>query len=131
MSLAEANKLARGYLEQGRQALPSGVQLADPYGQEGVTCSGSRGDDTEERVFSSRDAELVNLGSMPVRHYFTALRAWWKKNRFRIIHDAQKTGYILAENTDDGFRMDLQANKKGKLYLGVSSPCVWRNGTPE
>jgi len=38
--------------------------------------------------------------------------------------------FLNANRMDDGFTMSLQANNKGGLALGTSSPCVWPNGTP-
>ncbi|MFD2468246.1 hypothetical protein [Amycolatopsis silviterrae] len=38
--------------------------------------------------------------------------------------------YLWVENNADGFRMALQANSAGGLFLISTSPCVWPNGTP-
>jgi hypothetical protein len=38
--------------------------------------------------------------------------------------------YLWVENTKDGFRMALQSNPSGGLFLTSSSPCVWPNGKP-
>jgi hypothetical protein len=36
--------------------------------------------------------------------------------------------YLWVENNRDGFRLALQSNDVGGLYLTASSPCVWPNG---
>lgn len=64
---------------------------------------------------------------------FEAMRAWWMRNGFTPSRDAARgTDRDLgAMNGANGFGMSLTSNDSGELFLDVSSPCVWRNGTPE
>jgi hypothetical protein len=97
-----------------------------------VECDDPDDNGPKGRKIASVDYQIHNLQPEKYSEYVADLERWWLDHNFQILDD-ERPGYesIWVENKDDGFRMRIQANKVGELYLGTTSPCVWPNGTPE
>lgn len=119
------------YAEMARQALSPEARLISPFKQDGITCTNPANSEGKGRVMVSHNYEVAGLPPGDPAQHYAKIRDWWAKNSFRVTQDSQSTGYVLAENSSDGFTMMLRVNQGGQAYLGVSSPCVWPNGTPE
>lgn len=119
------------YIEMARQALSVEARLANPFKQDSITCSDPVNSGGKGCVMVSHNYEVTGLPPGDPAQHYAKIRDWWAKNSFRVTQDSQSGGYVLAENNSDGFTMMLRVNQSGKTYLGVSSPCVWPNGTPE
>lgn len=84
------------------------------------------------RVIAGTNYQIHGLRPAQYPRYFDMLRGWWQRNDFRVL-DNSRTGvsqYLWVENKRDGFRLALQSNDGGGLFLASSSPCVWPHGTP-
>jgi hypothetical protein len=58
--------------------------------------------------------------------HLTVLHDWWTGHGFQVLADARPKGlYIWVEHKADGYRMAVQANDAGGLFLTATSPCVW------
>jgi hypothetical protein len=84
------------------------------------------------RVTASTNYQIHDVPAARYPRYFELLRKWFERNGFRVLaNDRQGVSqYLWVENNRDGFRLALQSNDVGGLYLTASSPCVWPNGTP-
>ncbi|WP_157357478.1 hypothetical protein [Amycolatopsis nigrescens] len=129
ISIQEANRLVDDYMEQGRRALSPDARLADDFRKDKMACDDPNDQGPKGRFFATRDAEVVGLPGGNPETGFAPLRTWWQANGFLVTTDNGRAVY--AEHTSNGFRMSLEANDEGKVYLGVSSPCVWPSGNPE
>ncbi|GAB3487822.1 hypothetical protein [Amycolatopsis cihanbeyliensis] len=129
INIQEANRLVDDYMERGRRAISPDARLTDDFRKDSMACDDPTDRGPKGRVFATRDAEVAGIPNASTRENFTALRTWWKENSFRVTTDNGQA--IYGEHTDNGFRMSLESNDEGKIYLGVSSPCVWPDGTPE
>jgi hypothetical protein len=62
----------------------------------------------------------------PGPDHLDRLHEWWTAHGFEVLRDARPRGsYIWVENRADGFRMAVQGNDAGGLFLTATSPCVW------
>ncbi|MFD8497401.1 hypothetical protein [Amycolatopsis sp. NPDC059657] len=129
ITVKEANQRVDDLMEQGRKALGPDTRLTDDFRKESMACDDPTDQGPKGRVFATRDAQVVNTRTSVPQENFAALREWWKVSGFQITSDASSR--LFAENPANGFRMSIETNAQGLLYLGVSSPCVWPNGTPE
>jgi hypothetical protein len=97
-----------------------------------VECDDPTDNGPEGRKIASVDYEILDLPPSEYPNYVDDLERWWRDNGFRVLDDERPTyESIWVENNNDGFRMRIQGNHVGELYLGATSPCVWPNGTPE
>ncbi|MBB2500250.1 hypothetical protein H5411_14090 [Amycolatopsis echigonensis] len=80
---------------------------------------------------AGRSYQLTDIKNNSVASYFEKFKAWSQQNNFHILAEKHNPEYLWTERRDDGFRLALQSNDLGEIYLDGSSPCVWRNGTPE
>lgn len=131
ITLADAARKVDAYAEQGRAALGSDVKFINPYKDYDFPCSNADGSPSKNRREASVGYQLegVTLEQIPV--FFQKIRGYWEKAGFLITDDDKKGPFLGAKHNVDGFKMGLKANHLNEIYLNVSSPCVWRNGTPE
>jgi hypothetical protein len=94
------------------------------------------------RVQLSRRYRLTNV-DVAAQEAFDRLHAHWLRSRYRLLDDGRRrtvqdmsSGEVLAapllwvEHNDDGFRLTLVGDVRGRLSLIVTSPCVWPGGMP-
>jgi hypothetical protein len=122
------------YIRDAVAAIAPGAQLEVVYGSDDSACDDPTDNGPKGRITVSRDYWLNDL--LPEKHneYIDALKQWWQEHDFRLMRDDRPGDiYVTAENRQDGFRMGIEGTVTGppRLSLGASSPCVWRNGTPE
>ncbi|MPZ85687.1 MAG: hypothetical protein GEV28_37035 [Actinophytocola sp.] len=97
-----------------------------------VECDDPTDNGPKGRKIASVNYQIHNLPRDEYPEYVADLEHWWLDHNFRVLDDERPTyESIWVENNDDGFRMRIQANDVGGLYLIATSPCVWQNGTPE
>ena len=92
------------------------------------SCSNTSGVGFDGRVQPGRTYWIRGLDPARYNSYFDTMRAWLPAHGWTI--ETNKDSFLNAYRTDDGFTMSLEANNKGGLSIGASSPCVWPNGTP-
>jgi hypothetical protein len=126
-----ANTITQKQAEQQVQAnihtaaaqLPATAKL-----EQQLTDNGPQG-----RVTASSTYQVHGLEAAQYPSLFENMRNWWTQHSFRVLDDSHQTAtirYLWVENNNDGFRMAMQSNDAGGLFLISSSPCVWPNGTP-
>jgi hypothetical protein len=97
-----------------------------------VDCDDPDDNGPKGRKIASVSYQIQNLQPQKYPDYVADLERWWLDHDFQVLDDERPTyESIWVENTGDGFRMRIEANKVGELYLGATSPCVWPDGTPE
>lgn len=104
-------------------------QLTDSAPCDDPTDNGPKG-----RVTASTTYQVHELLPDQYPHFFDLLRDWWQRNNYRVLDDSRLSPtdmYLWVENNHDGFRMALQSNDNGGLFITASSPCVWPHGSPE
>jgi hypothetical protein len=134
ITIAEANKRSQDYLDQAANALfPPPITKTQGTAEERGDCTDPDDHGPANRLQASREYQLAGIAQPDIPRYFDALRQWWQGHDFAQAFDKGNGGGRLlgGENRADGFRMSLQSNDVGGLYLTVASPCVWPNGTPE
>lgn len=130
ITLADAARKVDAYAEQARAALNPPAKFINPYKNYDFPCSNADGSPSPDRRDARVSYQLEGVTPEQVPGYFQNMRSLWEKIGFTVTDD-QKGEFLGAKNTVDGFTMGLQANNVGEVYLKVSSPCVWRNGTPK
>lgn len=129
ITIQEANQRLDAYIQQATSALSASLELKgrdtdqpcdDP------TDNGQRG-----RLIAGRSYRLTDTKTNSTASYFAKFKTWSTNNNFHLLAEKHNPEYLWIEKRDDGFRLALQANDRGEIYLDGSSPCVWRNGTPE
>ncbi|WP_215547222.1 hypothetical protein [Amycolatopsis sp. CA-230715] len=131
ITVRQAEDRARNYAAELRSALPAEAMLEDRGVQQNA-CPDPSGVGFEKRKHVNADYWVRGLDPADHDKYFDAMKSWLTKNGWNIDKDSRPADMFMnAVRSDDGFSMSFQANKKGGLALGTSSPCVWPNGTPE
>ncbi|TCO52371.1 hypothetical protein [Actinocrispum wychmicini] len=78
------------------------------------------------RVTAVAEYQVQGLDEQDYPQYLDTLYEWWTGHGFQVLADARPGGqYIWVEHKADGYRMAVQANDLGALYLTATSPCVW------
>jgi hypothetical protein len=129
VTIQETKQKVDDYMEQGRKALSPQAQLANDSGQDVRACDDPTDGGPKGRVFAQRDAKVLGAAGSDPKSNFDLLRKWWQENGFRVT--TERPDAMFAEHATNSYRMSLTSNVRGSLYVGVSSPCVWPNGTPE
>jgi hypothetical protein len=134
ITIAEANQGAEQYLDQAASdVFPPPITWTPGPPEERGECTDPDDNGPAGRLQASREYQLAGVVQTDFPQHFDSLRQWWANHGFTQTFDKGSGGGRLlgAENRADGFRMSLQSNDVGGLYLTVASPCVWPNGTPE
>jgi hypothetical protein len=130
ITIEQAEQHVEDYFRKTLAVLPDRARpearLIDTYDCDDPTDNGPKG-----RKIASVNYEILDLPPGEYPNYVDDLERWWRGNGFRVLDDERPTyESIWVENDDDGFRMRVEANDGGKLFLIATSPCVWPNGTP-
>jgi hypothetical protein len=82
------------------------------------------------RVAASTTYQIHDLPPGHYQQVFDSLLEWWQHNGFHVLDNDRRgqARFLWVENDRDGFRLTLQSNNVGGLFLIASSPCVWPNG---
>lgn len=131
ITIDEANRRVDEYISRVVEVLPPEAKLQLGYQETRGDCSDPTDGGPTNRVVAHRSYDVLGLNPESIPSYFDTLRTWWTNNNFRVLNNTPPNEYLWVENNDDGFRMTLQANDKGGIFLDATSPCVWPNGTPE
>lgn len=113
--------------------LPSTVRLEQQL-THFTPCDDPTDNGPKGRVIASTTYQIHELPPDQYPHFFDLLRSWWQRNNYRVLDDSRRSPtdmYLWVENNHDGFRMALQSNNNGGLFIIASSPCVWPHGNPE
>lgn len=129
ITLHEANRKLDAYIDKALAQLPEGAELKERIRTEEESCDDVAGD--EGKQYADREYQVTGIDPEKIPSYFDTLRTWWLANGFRVLDDERQYEYLWVENNTDHFRMALQTGSGSRLFLMGSSPCVWRNGTPE
>ncbi|SDZ45491.1 hypothetical protein SAMN05421504_11814 [Amycolatopsis xylanica] len=131
ITLVEAGRKVDEYAELARQAIGPDTKLGNPDKNYDFPCSNADGSPAKNRRDArvSYQIEGTSVEKIPV--YFDAIRAFWARSGFEVNDEEAPNRYLGGVNKANGFTMALKSNDLGEVYLKVSSPCVWRNGTPE
>lgn len=135
VTLDAANQAVDRYVDSVVHALsPSAaIDAGDSLAlvQPDMPCTEASSDYAQSRRFAQRSYPLVGIKPDTVSA-FAAFRSWAQANGFSVNatdEHAPQVPALRAENKDR-YGATLEFNF-GSLILSVSSPCVWRNGTPE
>ena len=131
ITVEQAEHRVEEYFRQALAVLP-----AQARPEVGLIQAAECGDPTDNgpqgRKIASVDYQIHDLPPDEYPQYVADLERWWRAHDFVILDDERPvTQSIWVENKNDGFRMRVQDNDLGELFLIATSPCVWPNGTPE
>jgi hypothetical protein len=127
----DAERRVEDYIQQAITALPPQRHLTNPF-KKTYACDDPTDNGPKGRVIATVDYQIEGLSPDQYDHYLDALKQWWIGHDFRVLQDARpKAPHVWVENNTDGFRMAVQTNDGGEMYLIATSPCVWPNGTPQ
>jgi hypothetical protein len=131
MTVEQAEERVEHYFRQTLSVLPA--QARPEAGLiHTVDCDDPTDNGPKGRKIASADYQIHDLPAAEYPKYVADLERWWRDHNFRILDDERPTYQsISVENNDDGFRIRIQDNDLGELYITATSPCVWPNGTPE
>ncbi|WP_235079624.1 hypothetical protein [Amycolatopsis orientalis] len=125
----EANQRLDAYIQQAKSALSISLELTGRDTDQ--PCDDPTDNGPKGRLIAGRSYKLTGTNKNSTASYFAKLKTWSTENNFHILTEKHNPEYLWIEKRDDGFRLALQSNDLGEIYLDGSSPCVWRNGTPE
>lgn len=131
ITIQEANQRLENFIQQAKSALPPSAKLVLRGQSKGAPCGDPSDNGPQGRLFADRGYQITGLAASSIPEYFNTLRTWWQNNNYQTLQERQNPQYLWVEKRDDGFRLALDSNESGELYLNGSTPCVWRNGTPE
>ncbi|WP_245192935.1 hypothetical protein [Amycolatopsis alba] len=131
MTIQEANQRLESYIQQAKSALPASAVLVLRGQSKEAPCDDPSDNGAKGRLVADRGYQITGLAATGISEYFSALRSWAQNNNYQVLQEKQNPQYLWLEKRDDGFRLALDSNESGELYLNGSTPCVWRNGTPE
>ncbi|MEV6911707.1 hypothetical protein [Amycolatopsis sp. NPDC051071] len=133
ITIQEANQRVEDYAERARAAFPVSAELRLQSQFKDSPCDDPTDNGPKGRLVASRGYQVMGPSVDQFPQQFEAIQAWWGQNGFAVSTDSARGAdrTVAAENKADGFTMSLRSNNVGQLYLNTSSPCVWRNGTPE
>ncbi|MCK2239808.1 MULTISPECIES: hypothetical protein [unclassified Crossiella] len=84
------------------------------------------------RVQVSNSYQLHGLDPAQFTRYFDTLKNYWTGNNHTVLNDDRpKDWFLWVQHNGDAFRITLQGNHLGELYLGATSPCIWPDGQPK
>ncbi|MGH3437499.1 MAG: hypothetical protein ACRDRN_13640 [Sciscionella sp.] len=135
ITLEQARQRVNKYLDEAVSALPGHPTVIknDPgAGADDMNCEDEHGQSLGTFQASSTE-RLGGLDSVSKQTVFAAMRKWWSANGFEVVSDNEQQpqhSSVLTRNRA-GYGVTLEHNAQGAFYLSASSPCVWRNGTPE
>jgi hypothetical protein len=130
ITIEQANQQVEDYSMKAREALPSVARYTLFSSEQRGDCSDPSDNGPKNRMLASRTYKVEGLARDKIPTYFDALRTWWQNHNFRVLDNNPPNEYLWVENNADSFRMALEANPQGDLFLTSTSPCVWPNGTP-
>ncbi|MFK0243173.1 hypothetical protein ACIQUM_00630 [Amycolatopsis azurea] len=131
ITIQEANQRLESYIQQAKSALPASAGLVLRGQSKEAPCDDPSDKGAKGRLVADRSYQLTGVAAKDISEYFDTLRTWSQNNNYQVLQEKQNPQYLWLEKRDDGFRLALDSNESGELYLNGSSPCVWRNGTPE
>lgn len=130
ITLARANQVAEDYVERARTVLPPSTKLELQEKFEDYPCTDPDDQGPAGRRIASRTYQVDGLQKSDIPAAFDAVLKWAGANHFSVLKHEPVNEYLWLENKGDGFRMTIEANRAGELFVGSSSPCVWPEGTP-
>ncbi|MFE1099907.1 hypothetical protein ACFW4K_05255 [Nocardiopsis alba] len=112
-------------------ALPDNVEL-EPLGPIAfASCDDPTDGGTKGRITVSQRQWLTGLPKEDNEQNVDLFHDCWVSNGYRVIHDLRPDElFVTVESETDAFNVSVQASDEGDLSIGVSSPCVWPEGTP-
>lgn len=130
ITLEQANQRVERYIEGVTSVFPAGATLKLQESFDDYPCTDPDDLGPEGRRIASRTFQVMGSSHSEIPQYFAAVLSWSKQHNFVVLKHEPTNEYLWMENKSDGFRMSLEANRKGELYVGATSPCVWPTGTP-
>ena len=131
ITVDQAEERVEHYIRQAVDVLPAQAR-PEPGLIHTTDCDDPTDNGPQGRKVASADYQIFDLSPAEYPKYVADLERWWRDNGFRILDDERPTYQsISVENNEDGFRIRVQDNDQGELYITASSPCVWPHGTPE
>lgn len=131
ITIERANKKVEKLLAESMNALPDRVGHKIQYQETSMSCASPGTDNPSGLVRATLDYELTGVNAEELPEYFRSMRRWWSSHEYKILKDTPHNKYLWVEHSPDGFRLALEANDFGEVYLGATSPCVWPSGTPQ
>lgn len=128
---AEAEAKANAYIQEIVRALPFRPRLDDHgLGATTLECTDPTDNGPPGRFDYAIEYFLRDVPPERNPEIFAAVREYLTRQGF-VVRSEGPTHLELG-NPKDGFQAGLQESGDGSktLSLGVSSPCVWPNGTP-
>ncbi|HWD81409.1 MAG TPA: hypothetical protein VG497_21085 [Kribbella sp.] len=128
ISLAEAQATAAAQIREAAAAtFPAGFTLEELPLQP-LNCTDSSGAPTGQ-VLIGITFWVNGIAAEQNNTYFDTLKAWWTSHGWTLSTDSRPQDKFMNA-TRDGYLMSLRANINGRIAIGNSTPCVWRNSTP-
>jgi hypothetical protein len=117
---SRVDELVRAALAQLPPAQASKI-AGDPVPCDDPTDGGPPG-----RVSAVAEYQIAELAPDSYPRHVATLHSWWVGHGFQVLADARPAGlYVWVEHKADAYRMAVQANDAGGLFLTATSPCVW------
>lgn len=127
-SLVEVQATADKMVKDAANAVfASGFHLTD-QGPQPLQCNDSS-DRPTGKVLTSVNYWVDGIDNAANTTYFDKLKTWFTANGWHVEADKRPHDLFLNAARDD-YLMSLEASSAGRLNIGASTPCVFRDGTP-
>lgn len=121
---ANADKMVK---DAASAVFASGFHLTD-QGPQPLQCNDSS-DRPTGKVLTSVNYWVDGVDKAANAGYFDKLKTWFTTNGWHVEADKRPQDLFLNAS-QNGYLMSLEASSAGRLNIGASTPCVWRDGTP-
>ncbi|MGW4399757.1 hypothetical protein ACWEHA_31090 [Amycolatopsis nivea] len=133
VSAAQARETALASARAAAAAIfPSGYRLTDDFAPQ-LSCTDDN-DQATGQIHVSVSMWVDGPDRSRNDSYYENLKKWWTQNGWSLGSDNRPRD-LFANAQRDGYLMSLEGTvtgpDKGRLNIGVSSPCIWPHGTPE
>ncbi|MBP2476577.1 hypothetical protein JOF53_005449 [Crossiella equi] len=130
MTRQQAVEQLDAHLLAALKVLPEGAAYKKWY-DDVVRCDLPSDSGPKGRVSAALDYEIQGLPMADFRVVFDKVVDYWTRNGYTVLADQRPSHwYVWVQSAPEEFRLALNGNDVGGLYLGGSSPCVWPKGTP-
>ncbi|WP_422770792.1 hypothetical protein ACN28C_29650 [Plantactinospora sp. WMMC1484] len=124
-------------LREAHAQLPPGAELK-PFGVSGVLpCDDPTDGGPAGRVFVEQQYEVVFPANWRTGQALANLADYWRRRGYTVVNDLRDRSdpRLSVQDPADGYRIGVAVHHRASgsvdIYLIGSSPCIWRNGTPD
>ena len=112
-------------------SLPEEAELEKRQGMNFASCDDPTDGGPKDRVTVGERLWIRGLPMEENESNIQLVYDYWINNGYHVVHDLRPDElFVTVEKEKDYFHASIQTSNKGSLSIGVTSPCLWPEGTP-